>query len=656
MTVKGNVGVADTGPVIGQALAWLTAGPTRASSRGAAHFVAKLLAVAAAYFAAAKAGLALADDNPSVTAVWPPTGIALAALLLWGRGMWPGVALGALCANAWTGVPTITVLGIAVGNTLEALVGAILLVRVARIRPSLDRTHDVLALAAAVTLSTLVSATLGVASLRAGNAVGADALLSTWRTWWLGDLAGGLLVAPFLLVFARGAARGLWRGRMLEGTALLLTLTTVSSLVFSDAADGTFLIFPVLAWAALRFRQPGVTAGGLIVAGIAVGYTTHGMGPFAGSSEDQGLLLSQAFVGVSALVSLLLAGITAERERAETILRHAAEARFRDAFEVAPIGMAVVSPEGRFEKVNPALCEITGLERETLEAGGLDSIIEADELPDTRRQLARLLAGEMRSYETDTRCRHASGETVWLTLQATVVHDAGGGPAHVLAQMLDITDRRRQEEKLRYIADHDQLTGLLNRRSFERDLTTHLERGRRYGLEGAALMVDLDCFKQVNDSWGHHAGDELLVRVARALQGRLRESDVLARVSGDEFVALLPKVDRAGAREVAGVLLRAVRAVQLPLRGGDSCSTTASVGVAMIEDAAGLSGKDVMVNADLAMYAAKEHGGDRWAFYRSDAADPSDLLEQASGAEPTLHGDRGSKRLTRESNPLSLSG
>ena len=645
-TVKGNAGAADTRPVTVQAPAWLTAAPTRVWPRVPSRSVAKLVALAAAYFAAAKGGLALAHQNASVTAVWAPTGIALAALVLWGRRMWPGVALGAFLANGSTGVPLITVLGISAGNTLEALVGAAVLVRLIRFRPTLDRTRDVLALAGAATLSTMVSATLGVASLHAGHAVNADALVATWRHWWLGDLAGALLVAPLLFVFADGATRRHVAGRLAEGAALLAALALVGWLVFSGSTDGTFLIFPLLAWAALRFRQPGVTIAGVVVAAIAAWHTAHHTGPFAAATADEGLLLSQTFVGVSALVSLLLAAVTVERERAEARLREAAEARFSDAFEAAPVGMAVVSHEGRFQRVNAALCESTGYGREALEAGGFESILDADELIDMRRHLALLRSGEMSSYKTDKRCRHASGEAMWLTLQTTLVRDDDGEPGHFLTQMLDITDRRRHEDSLRYMADHDSLTGLLNRRSFERELTAHLERGRRYGLEGAALMVDLDCFKEVNDSFGHHVGDELIVRVANALRVRLRESDVLARLSGDEFVALLPKADPRGAREVARELLGAVRAVHLPAPRRGSRSITASVGVAMIESAVGLSSKDVMVNADLAMYAAKEAGRDRLAFYRSDEPTPGLLLEQTILAKPVLDGGLEAERLS----------
>ncbi|MDQ6751442.1 MAG: EAL domain-containing protein [Actinomycetota bacterium] len=581
-------------------------------------YAARLVAVAVAYFAAAQGGLALASESSSVTAVWPPTGIALAALVVWGRRLWPGVALGAFLANLWTGVPLLTVLGITTGNTLEALVGATLLMHVARFRPSLDRLRDVLALAAVAVVSTMVSATVGVTSLHLGGAAAADGLLSTWWTWWAGDLGGALLVAPFLMVLANGLPRGRSRGRVLEGAAFLLALTLVSCWVFSDTADRTFLIFPLLAWAALRFRQRGVTAGSLIVAAVAAGFTAHGMGPFVQATEDQGLLLSQTFVGVTALVSLVLAAITAERARAEAELRGAAEARFRGVFEGAPSGMAVLGLEGRFEEVNGALCEITGHGREELESAGLELITHANDMVEMRRQMDLLLAGEISSYQTEQRCLHASGDTVWMTLQATLLRTSDGAPVHFLTQMLDITDRRRNEEKLRYMVDHEPLTGLLNRRSFEHELKAHLARARRYGLEGAVVMVDLDDFKQVNDSLGHQAGDELILGVAEALRSRLRTTDVLARLGGDEFVILLPKVGRAQAREVACDLLTAIRNTHSRARAGAGGSISASIGVAMVQDEVGRTSDDLMVSADLAMYDAKEGGRNRIAFYKSD--------------------------------------
>src|SRR5918996_2694530 len=170
---------------------------------GAVRYPLTIAAVAAVYTLAGKLGLELAYETSSVTAVWAPTGIALVALVLGGYRLWPAVAIGALLTNIDTGVPAVTVLGITVGNTLEALVGAWLLKRVGRFRPELERVRDVLALAGlGAIVSTMVSATIGVGSLLLGDEIDFADADSVWRTWWLGDMGGDLIVAPALFVLA----------------------------------------------------------------------------------------------------------------------------------------------------------------------------------------------------------------------------------------------------------------------------------------------------------------------------------------------------------------------------------------------------------------------------------------------------------------------
>jgi integral membrane sensor domain MASE1/anti-sigma regulatory factor (Ser/Thr protein kinase) len=283
------------------------------------RYAAKIAGVAAAYYGAAKLGLDLASETRSITAIWAPTGIALAALVLWGYRLWPGVALGAFLANSWTGVPFYTVLGITTGNTLEALAGAFLLQRVAGFRPSLERVRDVLALVVlAGIVSTTVSATIGTTSLLIGNEIEAGEFSSNWRTWWLGDMGGDLLVAPALMVWATHWPFRRAPGTVVEAIALTLLLIGVANLVFSQSTSVTYLIFPPLIWATLRFWQVGATTASLIVAGIAIAYTADEMGPFvAGNSPDERLLLAQTFVGVACITGLVLAAVIAERRRVE---------------------------------------------------------------------------------------------------------------------------------------------------------------------------------------------------------------------------------------------------------------------------------------------------------------------------------------------------
>jgi integral membrane sensor domain MASE1/anti-sigma regulatory factor (Ser/Thr protein kinase) len=289
-------------------------------------YVLKVVGIAAVYYGAAKLGLNLAFSAKSVTAVWPPTGIALAALVLWGYRYWPGVALGALLANAWTGVPFYTVLGITVGNTLEALVGAYLLLQVADFDPKLERVRDVVALLLlAAAVSTTVSATIGVLSLLAGNEIDADAFGTTWRTWWLGDMGGDLLVAPVILIAATHWPYNRAPGRAVEAVGLALVIAGVSVLVFTQEVGLTYLLFPPLVFATLRFWQPGAAGAALLVAAIAIPLTEHDHGPFSGNSPDERLLLAQTFVGIACITGLVLAAVITERKRAEETVEHIAE-------------------------------------------------------------------------------------------------------------------------------------------------------------------------------------------------------------------------------------------------------------------------------------------------------------------------------------------
>jgi integral membrane sensor domain MASE1/serine phosphatase RsbU (regulator of sigma subunit) len=291
-----------------------------------AVYAAQVAVLAGAYYGAAKLGLSLAFAAPSVTAIWAPTGIALAAVLLCGYRVWPGVALGALLANAWTGVPFYGVLGITVGNTLEALAGAYLLRELADFRPALDRVRDVLALALlGAGASTMVSATIGVTSLLVANEISSNDLGSVWRTWWLGDMGGDLVVAPALLVAATHWPFREAPGRALEAAALAAAVLGAAALVFSHEIPLTFLLFPPLVWAALRFWQPGAVGAVLLIAGVAIPVTEGDNGPFAGLAPDDRLLLAQGFLGIASLTTLVLAAVITERRRAEQTAEYIAQ-------------------------------------------------------------------------------------------------------------------------------------------------------------------------------------------------------------------------------------------------------------------------------------------------------------------------------------------
>ncbi len=366
--------------------------------------------MALAYFGAAKLGLALAVETASVTAIWPPTGIALVALVLGGRRMWPAVAIGAFAANATTDIPVYTAAGIAIGNTLEAVVGASLLAWV-RFRPSLRRLRDVFALIVfGGILSTTISATIGVASLSLGDALSTDAL-SAWRVWWLGDVGGDLLVAPFLFVAITHWPYRDVPGRLLEALVLVAGLIAVGLVVFNQSIPVAYVTFPFFVWAALRFLQPGATVAALIVAALAVVFTDNGSSQFVVSSQDDSLLLAQTFSAVVGLSALILAAATSQRRRAERTAQRVARGLqtallppalpeiprmetaawyragqreqevggdFYDVFEAAPgRWLAVI---GDVCGKGPEAASLTALARYTLRAGGREQIEPSEAL------------------------------------------------------------------------------------------------------------------------------------------------------------------------------------------------------------------------------------------------------------------------------------
>ncbi len=295
--------------------------------------VAAIAGLAALYFTAAKLGLTLAFLNASATAVWPPTGIALAALLLMGTRVWPGVFLGAFLANLTTAGTPMTSLGIAAGNTLEALLGASLVNKFAGGRDAFDQAQNIFRFVLlAAMISTTVSATMGVSTLSLSGFVRPGDYGPVWLTWWLGDAAGALVIASFVLLWSRHPHVTWTREQMLEGAFLIVAVLVVAGVVFGGLFSFEYLTVPLLAWAAFRFGPRETATVIVLLSGIAIWGTLHGAGPFLAATQNASLLLLQAFMAIMALVNLPVAAVVAERRQAEERLRES-EQRFRTLYQ-----------------------------------------------------------------------------------------------------------------------------------------------------------------------------------------------------------------------------------------------------------------------------------------------------------------------------------
>lgn len=318
-------------------------------------------------------------------------------------------------------------------------------------------------------------------------------------------------------------------------------------------------------------------------------------------------------------------------ELTQSELRRAeADARFRSAFEHAPIGVALidfsVGPDGRLFEVNHELCKLTGRSEPELLGLSLSDLFPAEDRAIDLAVNERLLTGELDRIEAEKRCVAAGGRIIWVQLNISVVRTADG-LGHGIAQVQDITERKQFEEQLRYVADHDSLTGILNRRRFREELESQIAFKRRYGGSGAVLVVDVDRLKQVNDTRGHGAGDTVLRTVADALRKRVRNTDVVSRLAGDEFAVMLPTADLDEAERVAGDLLQRLAAHDV-----SDWNVSASIGVSCFDGKHASSADEVIALADAAMYRAKQRGGATFAVADSPPAEEDEPPAAARSA------------------------
>ena len=419
------------------------------------------LFLAVVYFAGAELGLSLATPHSNVTPVWPPAGIAIASLLIFGPQLWPGIFLGALAANLPTDIPAGSAFGIAIGNTAQALIAYWLLLRVVRWQGTLDSVHEVLSfVVGAVVLAPVVSATIGSLSLCLGGA-GWHRFTPLWLTWVMGDGFGALIVGSLLLSWSKP-------GRLTahdwpEAASLFVLLLIVVLIVFAGWFPGpvktyplAYLCLPCLLWAALRFDQRVVTTSIVVIAALAVWGAGKGYGPFVQSNPNVSLLLLMSFVGTTSLMTLVVGGVMHERRRAQAEkdkLGSELELNRRRIEDIVAHVPGVVweswgkpgTDQQRVEFVSSHISKMLGYSAEewlSTPKLGLQ-VIHPDDRERAIAEAAAIFASG-KGGASRFRMLHKDGREVWVEAQSIVVCDETG-PVGMRGVTMDITPAVRAE-------------------------------------------------------------------------------------------------------------------------------------------------------------------------------------------------------------------
>lgn len=617
-------------------------------SRGS---LARLAGWTVAFVAAGYLGRATIIDGGSLSLVWPASGVAALWICTGNRRTWPVdlavLAGAALVVNLTTGAGLALAALFALTNVVQ--VGIFVLLG-RRWVPhlwgfggdrALRRLHELGGFAAAATLACGMAALVGTVGMIAVTGSG-DVL--DLLVWWGRNAAGLVVIALAGLLFhgsivrpAESAGAAVQRavsamtpsspGRGIEVVALLLASTVLYAMVFggANALSFAFLLLVPTFWVGIRFNPLGVTLHSLVSGAAAILFTLAGTGPFVVLDQAaHQAVIAQVFVIMTVVAGLSLAFSNAtEREvsaelgvlLADSKHREAAVVAARDRaerlFQSAPHGIALMDPHGVLLHLNPALCDLLGRSERDLIGSRLWLFCHDSDDTVVLDHLRAVVEGDAGREETTWVCRTLDGGKRSVSLSSTLLRDADGPGEHqVLTNVVDISERIQHQEQLAHLAEHDPLTELANRRLFEEKLEGHLVRSADDEPRGAVLMLDLDHFKDVNDSLGHGVGDRLLVDLSRALRRRMRETDTIARLGGDEFAVLLPQADLASAEQVAAELVDLVRGHVAGLDGVQR-RVTVSVGGVVID--AGDTAAGLLSMVDTMLYDAKEAGRDQAA-------------------------------------------
>lgn len=534
--------------------------------------------------------------------------------------------IGNITANLTTGDPLLMALPLALSNTLEIASGTWLAWYLPGPQPQINQVAGIIKLAA---ITSLAAPALGALTAATSlNLLHHDQFCPAYLTWFAADALGNALFIPIVTSLTIQGPASVVPTRKLSFFALAISLTAFALIFNQSSILPLFLASPLLLPVVLTAGLIGTTIALAFVSVIAVIFTLTGHGPMwvlAPYHPDLRIFLLQGFL-VTALITaipvafaldarkLLISKLDAQKHKLSQ-----SEAHYRSLAELSSDIILISNANGRIAYLSPAIERVLGFKPEQAIGFNTRKFVH----PDDQAMLAdvmKKLGGDIREVSAELRVRHQGGHYVWLEDRVRIGHRAAGGELEFISVLRDISIRRAQEEqrmadlaRLDTLANTDPLTGLANRRRFADQLDQEWQRAIRENAPIALLSLDADHFKSFNDRYGHPAGDSALQTIAEAM-GRetLRSADLVARIGGEEFAAILPGTSLEGALKVAERMRNAITQIGIQHEDSETGYLSVSIGVAAVIPERDQLSYSLIEAADRALYAAKD-GRDRVA-------------------------------------------
>jgi diguanylate cyclase (GGDEF)-like protein/PAS domain S-box-containing protein len=579
--------------------------------------------VALAYFVTAKLGLMVPYKESMATLMWLPTGIAVGAIMRWGRICIPAVFIASFAIEL-TVLPSLTSVLIAVTNTLGPMLSAYLL-RKFHFNHHLYKQKDILLMILVAMIGMLVCATGAISSLYFTGLANEGNLFNIWFIWWLGDSLGVLLALPLVLNIGR---KGTFScdDKCHQLLAWIVLFVCIELIIVSSVPDlnkqfilSMFVILPMLIWASMSFGIVGGSFFVIILSSIAVWLTSQGTGNFYSHNISEGVFSLWTFMVALVVTMLLISALQAERNLAlKTIQKH--DKKLRAVINGAFDAILTIDAAGLLVEFNPAAERIFGYKKEDVLGKPMSELI----IPERYRtahhaghqQYVKSGVKHIFNQRIEMVAMRADGGEFPIELTLTALRDADLWL--VTGFIRDISEQKKARQEIENFAYYDALTALPNRRLLIDRYQHAILIAQRVGIYCGLLFIDLDKFKTLNDTKGHDVGDQLLIEVAKRIQNTVRSGDTVARLSGDEFVVILENLDSSATvayqqvSEVAQKLLAELnKNYYLSLF---EFATSASIGITLFNDHQ-LTFEDHLRHADTAMYLSKESGGNTYRFY-----------------------------------------